>query len=74
MHVLYYASMLRCWHLIWILVRTNYPCLGWDVTGSTPKGPAIDIWLNLVLGDTYHGATAVNTTTTSKASFAKKYF
>jgi hypothetical protein len=28
MHVLYYASMLRCWHLIWILVRTNHPCLG----------------------------------------------
>jgi hypothetical protein len=28
MYVLYYASMLRCWHLIWILVRTNHPCLG----------------------------------------------
>jgi hypothetical protein len=25
---LYYASMLRCWHLIWILVRTDHPCLG----------------------------------------------
>jgi hypothetical protein len=24
----YYASMLRCWHLIWILVRTDHPCLG----------------------------------------------
>jgi hypothetical protein len=24
----YYASMLRCWHLVWILVRTNHPCLG----------------------------------------------
>jgi hypothetical protein len=24
----YYASMLRCWHLIWILVRTEHPCLG----------------------------------------------
>jgi hypothetical protein len=24
----YYASMLRCWHPVWILVRTNYPCLG----------------------------------------------
>jgi hypothetical protein len=24
----YYASMLRCWHLVWILVRTDYPCLG----------------------------------------------
>jgi hypothetical protein len=24
----YYASMLRCWHLVWILVRTEHPCLG----------------------------------------------
>ena len=28
MYVFYYASMLRCWHLIWILVRTDHPCLG----------------------------------------------
>jgi hypothetical protein len=28
MYVLYYASMLRCWHLLWILVRTGHPCLG----------------------------------------------
>jgi hypothetical protein len=28
MYVLYYASMLQCWHLIWILVRTDHPCLG----------------------------------------------
>jgi hypothetical protein len=28
MNVLYYASMLRCWHLVWILVRTDHPCLG----------------------------------------------
>jgi hypothetical protein len=28
MYVLYYASMLRCWQLIWILVRTDHPCLG----------------------------------------------
>jgi hypothetical protein len=27
MNVLYYASMLRCWHLVWILDRTNRPCL-----------------------------------------------
>jgi hypothetical protein len=27
MYVLYYASMLRCWHLVWILVRTNHPSL-----------------------------------------------
>jgi hypothetical protein len=25
---MYYASMLRCWHLVWILVRTDHPCLG----------------------------------------------
>jgi hypothetical protein len=24
----YYASMLQCWHLIWILVRTDNPHLG----------------------------------------------
>jgi hypothetical protein len=24
----YYVSMLRCWHLIWILVRTDHPCIG----------------------------------------------
>jgi hypothetical protein len=28
MYVLYYASMLLCWHLVWILIRTNHPCLG----------------------------------------------
>jgi hypothetical protein len=24
----YYAAMLRCWHLVWILVRTDNHCLG----------------------------------------------
>jgi hypothetical protein len=24
----YYASMLRCWHLIWIRIRIDHPCLG----------------------------------------------
>jgi hypothetical protein len=24
----YYASTLQCWHLVWILVRTDHPCLG----------------------------------------------
>jgi hypothetical protein len=23
----YYASMLRCCHLVWILIRTDHPCL-----------------------------------------------
>jgi hypothetical protein len=27
MYVVYYASMLRCWQLVWILVKTNHPCL-----------------------------------------------
>jgi hypothetical protein len=24
----YYATMLQCWHLVWILVSTNHHCLG----------------------------------------------
>jgi hypothetical protein len=28
MYVLYYMSMFQCWHLVWILIRTNHPCLG----------------------------------------------
>jgi hypothetical protein len=27
MYGMYYASMLRCWQLVRILVRTNHPCL-----------------------------------------------
>jgi hypothetical protein len=27
MYVMYYASMLQCWQLIMILIRTNHPCL-----------------------------------------------
>jgi hypothetical protein len=27
MYVLYYASILQCWQLIWILVKTNHPSL-----------------------------------------------
>jgi hypothetical protein len=27
MYAMYYASMIRCWQLIRILVRTNHPCL-----------------------------------------------
>jgi hypothetical protein len=26
MYVMYYASMLRCWQLVWFLVTTNHPC------------------------------------------------
>jgi hypothetical protein len=32
----YYTSMLRCWHLVWILVRTNHPCL--EVGCHTSRG------------------------------------
>jgi hypothetical protein len=28
MYVLYYASLLRYWHLVWILFRTDYHFLG----------------------------------------------
>jgi hypothetical protein len=27
MYVLYYPSMLQCWHLIWILVKSDHPYL-----------------------------------------------
>jgi hypothetical protein len=27
MHVMYYASMLRYWQLVMIVVKTNHPCL-----------------------------------------------
>jgi hypothetical protein len=27
MYVMYYASMLRCWQLIRIMIKTNHPCL-----------------------------------------------
>jgi hypothetical protein len=32
MYVLYYASMLRCCHLVWILVRTDHPLLSDDMS------------------------------------------
>jgi hypothetical protein len=37
MYVMYYASMLRYWHLKWILVRTDHPCLGVGCHTSTPR-------------------------------------
>jgi hypothetical protein len=33
----YYASILRCCHLVWILIRTDHPCL--RVRCHTNKGP-----------------------------------
>jgi hypothetical protein len=47
MYVLYYVSMLRCWHIIWILVRTNHPCLGVGchtrTVTYTAKGCTLDV-------------------------------
>jgi hypothetical protein len=42
MYVLYYASMLQCWHLVWILVRTGHPCLGvgYHMSTTGPLGGA----------------------------------
>jgi hypothetical protein len=33
----YYASMLRFWHLVWILVRTDHPCLGVGYHRDKPR-------------------------------------
>jgi hypothetical protein len=33
----YYALMLRCWHLVWILVRTDHPCLGVGCHNTPPR-------------------------------------
>jgi hypothetical protein len=45
MYVLYYASMLWCWHLVWILVRTNDPCLGWDITATSHRSRCLGLML-----------------------------
>jgi hypothetical protein len=37
----YYAPMLRCWHLVQILVRTDHPCLGVRCHNRLPPSPAI---------------------------------
>jgi hypothetical protein len=51
------------------------------VPGSTPMGPAIDVWLKtwylspaFLLRDTYQGATMANTTTADRTKFCKKIF
>jgi hypothetical protein len=51
MYVMYYASILRCWQLISILVRTNHPCLG-VVTTHLRQGKKVSI---LLLGDVNPG-------------------
>jgi hypothetical protein len=37
MYVLYYASMLRCWYIVRILVRTDHPYLGVGCHSSKSK-------------------------------------
>jgi hypothetical protein len=39
---LYYAPMLQCWHLIWILVMTNHPCLGVRCHTLHPPAPLLN--------------------------------
>jgi hypothetical protein len=33
----YYASILRCWHLVWILIMTDHPCLGVRCHSRNPE-------------------------------------
>jgi hypothetical protein len=40
MYVLYYVSMLWCWHLVWILVRSDHPCLGVRCHSTSLQHPA----------------------------------
>jgi hypothetical protein len=49
--------------------------------GSTPRGPAIDVWLKtwyllpaFLLRGTYQGATMANTTTADRTKFRRKIF
>jgi hypothetical protein len=53
MYMLYYASMLRCWHLVRILVRTNHPCLGMGCHTHLPK-------LQLIVNPYIHVLTQIN--------------
>jgi hypothetical protein len=48
MYVIYYASMLRCWQLVRILVSTNHPYLRVERHNSIPKveaEPSMLVWL-----------------------------
>jgi hypothetical protein len=39
----YYASTLHYWYLVWILVRTDHPCLGVGCHNNIPTGAAAAI-------------------------------
>jgi hypothetical protein len=60
----YYASMLQCWQLVWILVRADHPCLGvgchtygwitcWQIVPTPPTAfVATEKGIKLVLAST----------------------
>jgi hypothetical protein len=56
MYVMYYVSMLRCWQLVRILVRTNHPCL--RVGRHTNKHEKIKS-MHMI---TWHGEDFIHTT------------
>jgi hypothetical protein len=45
----YYGSMLRCWHLVRILVRTDHPCLGVGCHILSPLGELTSMVCFMVL-------------------------
>jgi hypothetical protein len=60
MYVLYYASMLQCWHLVWILVRTDHPCLGVGCHNEEPSCSDLSIfatWGKIVGSSTSYNST-----------------
>jgi hypothetical protein len=62
-------------------VFINYDGGATRAPGSTPRGPAIDVWLKtwylspaFLLRDTYQGAIMANTTTADRTKFLRKIF
>jgi hypothetical protein len=49
----YYASMLRCWHLVWILVRTDHPSLGVGCHTCIPSQICVGCHLSLIILNTF---------------------
>jgi hypothetical protein len=51
--------MLRCWHLVWILVKTDHPCLG---VGCHIRGVRLAYVVEVVtMGGGYFGGAAART-------------
>jgi hypothetical protein len=40
MYVMHYASILQCWQLVRILIRTNHPCLRVECHNSIVRSKA----------------------------------